>query len=63
MDNSEVLGPLIFFGFLAAIILVPVIVKERTKRSAHDLISQAMARGQQQPRARLEAEPERDFRG
>ena len=36
-----------FFGFLAAIILVPTLARERTKRSAHDLVSQAMARGQQ----------------
>ncbi len=38
--------PFVFFGFLAAVILVPVLAKERTKRSAHDLISQALARGQ-----------------
>ena len=43
----EILIPLAFFGFLAAVILVPVLAKERTKRSAHDLVSQAMARGQQ----------------
>ena len=36
----------VFFGFLAAIILVPQMAKERTKRSAHDLVSQALARGQ-----------------
>lgn len=45
--DTEIFVPFIFFGFLAAIILVPVLAKERTKRSAHDLISQAMARGQQ----------------
>jgi hypothetical protein len=37
---------LVFFGFLGAIILVPQLAKERTKRSAHDLVSQALARGQ-----------------
>lgn len=37
---------LIFFGFLAAIILVPKLARERTARSAHDLVSQAMSRGQ-----------------
>jgi hypothetical protein len=37
---------LVFFGFLGAIILVPQMAKERTKRSAHDLVSQALARGQ-----------------
>ncbi len=45
--DTEIFVPFIFFSFLAAVILVPVIAKERTKRSAHDLISQAMARGQQ----------------
>lgn len=44
--DAEIFVPFLFFGFLAAIILVPVLAKERTKRSAHDLISQAMARGQ-----------------
>ena len=38
---------LTFFGFLAAIILVPTLARERTKRSAHELVSQAMSRGQQ----------------
>lgn len=45
--EEAVLIPLVFFGFLAAVILVPIMMKERTKRSAHDLISQALARGQQ----------------
>src|SRR5262245_57722908 len=44
--EPETFVPLVFFSFLAAIILVPVLAKERTRRSAHDLISQAMARGQ-----------------
>lgn len=44
--EADVFVPFTFFAFLAAIILVPVMVKERTKRSAHDLISQALARGQ-----------------
>ena len=43
---SEVLVPLIFFGFLAAIILVPIYLRERTKQSAHQLISQALEKGQ-----------------
>ncbi|MCX7357335.1 MAG: hypothetical protein NT015_04205 [Alphaproteobacteria bacterium] len=38
---------LTFFGFLGAVILVPTLARERTKRSAHDLVSQAMSRGQQ----------------
>lgn len=45
--SPDVFVPFVFFSFLAAIILVPVLAKERTKRSAHDLISQAMSRGQQ----------------
>lgn len=44
--DAEIFVPFTFFAFLAAVILVPVLAKERTKRSAHDLISQAMARGQ-----------------
>lgn len=44
--EPDVFVPFVFFGFLGAVILVPVLVKERTKRSALDLISQAMARGQ-----------------
>ena len=45
MDEG-VIAIIMFFGFLGAVILVPVLAKERTRRSAHDLISQAMARGQ-----------------
>ncbi|MEQ1708062.1 MAG: hypothetical protein ABL864_07010 [Terricaulis sp.] len=44
--EADFFVPFVFFGFLGAVILVPVLVKERTKRSALDLISQAMARGQ-----------------
>ena len=44
--HPEVFVPFVFFTFLAAVILVPILAKERTRRSAHDLISQAMARGQ-----------------
>lgn len=44
--DADIFVPFVFFGFLGAIILVPVLAKERTKRSAHDLISQALARGQ-----------------
>ncbi|MCL4716197.1 MAG: hypothetical protein KJZ75_14920 [Hyphomonadaceae bacterium] len=45
--GADVFVPFVFFAFLAAVILVPVLAKERTKRSAHELISQAMSRGQQ----------------
>jgi hypothetical protein len=44
--DAEVFVPFTFFAFLAAIIIGPILVKERTKRSAHQLISQAIARGQ-----------------
>ncbi|MBX3429289.1 MAG: hypothetical protein KF779_06885 [Hyphomonadaceae bacterium] len=36
----------IFFGFLAAIILVPIYLRERTRQSAHHLIAQALEKGQ-----------------
>jgi hypothetical protein len=42
----EILIPISFIGFLAAIILVPIWLKERTKQSAHQLISQALEKGQ-----------------
>jgi hypothetical protein len=45
--ESDFLIPFIFFTFLAAVILVPVLAKERTKRSAHSLISLAISRGQE----------------
>lgn len=44
--DAEVFVPFVFFGFLAAVILVPIMAKERTKRSAHDLIARAIDRGQ-----------------
>lgn len=44
--DSDVFVPFVFFGFLAAIILVPTLAKERTKRSAHDLVANALSRGQ-----------------
>lgn len=44
--DGEILVPISFFVFLGAVILWPTLAKERTKRSAHDLIAQAMARGQ-----------------
>jgi hypothetical protein len=44
--QPEIFVPFVFFGFLAAIIIVPQLAKERTKRTAHELVSQALARGQ-----------------
>jgi hypothetical protein len=37
---------LIVFGSIAAIILVPAFLRERTKQSAHHLIAQAIEKGQ-----------------
>lgn len=37
---------LVIFGSVAAMVLMPIWFKERTKRSAHTLIAQAMERGQ-----------------
>lgn len=45
--SAEVIVPFTFFVFLGAIILVPIWLKERTKQSAHQLISQALEKGQQ----------------
>lgn len=45
MDEA-IFIPLVFFGFLGSVIIVPILAKERTRRSAHDLISRAMERGQ-----------------
>ena len=44
--QPEIFIPFIFFSFLAAIILGPIMLKERTKRSAHELVSKAIDRGQ-----------------
>lgn len=44
--EAEIFVPFAFFAFLGAIIIVPIMSKERTKRSAHELVSQALARGQ-----------------
>lgn len=44
--DADVFVPFVFFAFLTAVIVAPVLAKERTKRSAHDLIGRAMERGQ-----------------
>ena len=44
--GPELLVPLSFFALIAAVVLAPILFKERTKRSAHQLLSQAMAAGQ-----------------
>jgi Domain of unknown function (DUF6249) len=46
MDGPEILVPFTFFVFLGAVILGPIWLKERTKQSAHKLISQAIEKGQ-----------------
>jgi hypothetical protein len=45
--SGELFIPFVFFLFLAAIILVPIYLRERTRQSAHHLISQALENGQQ----------------
>jgi Domain of unknown function (DUF6249) len=48
MDESWLAVPvlLVIFGSIAAVILGPIWFKERTKRSAHQLIAQALEKGQ-----------------
>jgi Domain of unknown function (DUF6249) len=42
----EILVPIAFFLFLGAVILVPIWLRERTKLSAQQLVSQALEKGQ-----------------
>lgn len=44
--DADVFVPFVFFGFLAAVILVPIWLRERTKQSAHHLLAQALEKGQ-----------------
>lgn len=44
--DADIFVPFVFFSFLAAIIIVPIMMKERTKRSAHELVGKAIERGQ-----------------
>ncbi|MBS0385212.1 MAG: hypothetical protein JSS00_07670 [Proteobacteria bacterium] len=44
--EADIFVPFLFFGFLTAVIVAPIMAKEATKRSAHQLVSQAIARGQ-----------------
>jgi hypothetical protein len=44
--EPDVFVPFLFFGFLTAVIVIPIMAREATKRSAHQLVSQAIARGQ-----------------
>ncbi|MEQ1920792.1 MAG: hypothetical protein ABL955_16495 [Elusimicrobiota bacterium] len=44
--DAEFFVPFVFFGFLGAIILVPIWLREKTRQSAHQIISQALERGQ-----------------
>ncbi|MGE3930257.1 MAG: hypothetical protein AB7G05_08845 [Hyphomonadaceae bacterium] len=46
MMEPEIFVPFTFFAFLAAVIIIPIMLKERTKRSAHDLVGKAIERGQ-----------------
>lgn len=45
MDEG-IFVPFVFFAFLTAVIVIPIMARESTKRSAHQLVSQAIARGQ-----------------
>lgn len=45
---------IIIFGSVAAIILLPIWFRERTKQSAHHLIAQALEKGQQLDPALME---------
>ena len=45
--GPETFVPFLFFAFLTAVIVAPIMAKEATKRSAHQLVSQAIARGQE----------------
>jgi len=45
--GPETFVPFLFFTFLTAVIVLPIMAKESTKRSAHQLVSQAIARGQE----------------
>lgn len=44
--DAEVFVPFLFFGFLGAIILVPIWLREKSRQSAHQIISEALERGQ-----------------
>jgi hypothetical protein len=46
MMGADAFVPFVFFAFLAAIIVIPIWLRERTKQSAHRLISQALEKGQ-----------------
>ena len=45
--DAEIFVPFVFFGFLAAVIIGPIWLRERTKQSAHNLVAQALEKGQQ----------------
>ena len=44
--DADIFVPFVFFAFLSAVIIVPIMLKERTKRSAHELVGKALERGQ-----------------
>jgi hypothetical protein len=44
--KMEILIPIAFFGMIISLVVVPIWLKERTKQSAHRLISQALEKGQ-----------------
>jgi hypothetical protein len=44
--DAGIFVPLFFFLFLGAVIIIPIWLRERTRQSAHSLISQALEKGQ-----------------
>ena len=44
--DAEIFVPFTFFAFLTSVIVIPIMLKERTKRSAHELVGKALERGQ-----------------
>lgn len=44
--DAEIFVPFTFFVFLTIVIVGPVMLRERTKRSAYELVSRAVERGE-----------------
>jgi hypothetical protein len=54
-ELSHIFGPLIFFGFLAAVIIVPRYFKSRERQQMQETIRAAIERGQPLPPEVLDA--------
>lgn len=44
--GPDVIVPIVFFGFLGAVIIIPTYLRHKQKESGYRLIHEAMARGQ-----------------